>query len=76
MTTEQEEYELMCNACSGSGEGSHDGSTCQICKGSGEYQGEEPKDDDWFWRRIRKAISKHKHATITTQSGSINEQGR
>lgn len=76
MTTEQEEYELICNACGGSGEGSYDGSVCRVCKGSGEYQGKEQQDDNSFFKSLQKAVSKHKHPTITTQSGSINEQGR
>lgn len=35
---EQEEkklYPIECNNCAGSGEGSHDGSTCIVCNGSG-----------------------------------------
>lgn len=26
----------ICDACSGSGEGQHDGSVCPVCKGMGE----------------------------------------
>lgn len=33
MSKEREEY--MCGACSGSGEGRHDGSSCLSCGGSG-----------------------------------------
>lgn len=29
------EYESICGACNGSGEGMHNGSTCRSCKGSG-----------------------------------------
>lgn len=39
-----------CGNCSGSGEGMYDGSTCQVCKGSGEVQikceCEEETDED------------------------------
>ena len=27
--------DLLCTACNGSGEGQHDGSSCNVCKGSG-----------------------------------------
>lgn len=30
-----EEEEVICNYCNGSGEGQHDGSICQVCKGFG-----------------------------------------
>jgi len=31
------DYETgICDACSGSGEGMHDGTTCRTCKGKGE----------------------------------------
>ena len=33
---DQEPHEVMCNTCSGSGEGQHDGTTCRVCKGAGE----------------------------------------
>jgi len=31
------DYELgICDACNGSGEGMHEGTTCRVCKGKGE----------------------------------------
>ena len=33
---EFEPHEAICSACSGSGEGMYDGSTCRTCRGSGE----------------------------------------
>ena len=33
---DEEPHEVICNACSGSGEGQHEGTTCRACKGLGE----------------------------------------
>ena len=33
---DEEPHEAICSACSGSGEGHHEGSTCRTCRGSGE----------------------------------------
>ena len=33
--TEEEEYESLCSACNGSGEGRYDGTRCRSCKGKG-----------------------------------------
>jgi DnaJ-class molecular chaperone len=35
-----------CPDCNGSGEGRHDGSTCQTCKGTGEVSTKENDDAD------------------------------
>ena len=32
---ENELVEFTCDMCNGSGEGSHDGSTCNFCRGTG-----------------------------------------
>ena len=33
---DEEPHEVICNACSGSGEGQNEGSTCRVCRGLGE----------------------------------------
>lgn len=45
---EDDEYddEYICPACSGSGEGMWDGSTCRKCKGTGGYP-KQYRDDDY-----------------------------
>ena len=35
-TPDDEPHEVICNACSGSGEGQHEGTSCRVCKGLGE----------------------------------------
>lgn len=47
MFDEQDTGEI-CPRCDGSGEGSHDGTTCSWCKGSGVIRGEDdmPEPDD------------------------------
>ena len=39
--------EEICQACSGSGEGMYDGTTCSSCKGSGVATGVAYTDDDY-----------------------------
>ena len=43
MTDPEEDEDVTCMTCNGSGEGSYDGSTCHACKGSGVFT--EPSDD-------------------------------
>ena len=38
---------VICPQCNGSGEGSHDGSTCSACKGSGEVDMSEQEELDY-----------------------------
>ena len=33
---DEEPHEVICSACFGSGEGQNEGSTCRVCKGTGE----------------------------------------
>lgn len=39
--TEEDEYETLCSACNGSGEGRYDGTRCIRCKGKGVASQEE-----------------------------------
>lgn len=36
---------ILCSYCNGSGEGMHDGTRCQACKGTGEEPEEMGGDD-------------------------------
>ena len=45
---ENEEEMLLCSFCFGSGEGMHDGSNCQECKGTGEDQRKIFNSQDWL----------------------------
>lgn len=41
---EDDDEDEICGACSGSGEGMYDGSTCYRCKGSGSEPREKEED--------------------------------
>ena len=41
---DEEENDGICPACSGSGEGMHDGSTCYKCGGSGDWSANQEDD--------------------------------
>ena len=42
----EDDDDYICPACSGSGEGMWDGSTCRTCKGTGGYP-KQYRDDDY-----------------------------
>ena len=51
LASNDEPEELICNGCSGSGEGSYEGTTCRSCGGSGVERTERDEPD---WDAIRK----------------------
>jgi len=44
---DDDDEDEICSACSGSGEGMYDGSTCYKCKGCG-VEPRERQDDDYY----------------------------
>lgn len=46
----QDDY--ICPACSGSGEGQADGTTCRVCKGTGDHPPYNKADDPDYWDYI------------------------
>ena len=39
---------VLCSNCNGSGEGMHDGTTCYVCRGSGEVSMNDDHDDESY----------------------------
>jgi RecJ-like exonuclease len=49
-----DDSDVICSNCSGSGEGMYEGSRCSRCGGSGEVSTREPDDDDradYYWQQ-------------------------
>jgi DnaJ-class molecular chaperone len=45
---EDDDGEYTCNTCGGSGEGTWDGSTCSVCRGSGVVYLSDGFDEGYF----------------------------